>query len=164
VDPLDISHVFVTHLHPDHYEYFDLFPNAKMVVNGKGFLSEVLGIRRGVMKALAERWPESIMLVEDEEIVPGVRTLWLGCHSPCSQAILVETGIGRMALCGDVAYTFKNIEGNIPIGGVNPQEWHAAMSKLRQSDVLLLPGHDPDIVKRWTMGPGFPIGSKRTSG
>jgi len=72
------------------------------------------------------------------------------------------TDIGRMALCGDVAYTFKNIEGKIPIGGVDPQEWHATMSKLKESDVLL-PGHDPDIVKRWTMDPGFPIGSKLTS-
>jgi len=162
VDPLDVSHVFVTHLHPDHYEYFDLFSNAKMVVNGNGFLDGVLGIRRGVMKALAERWPESIMLVGDEEVAPGVRTLWLGCHSPCSQAILVDTEIGCVALCGDFAYTFRNIEGNVPIGGVDPRAWHAAMSKLRGSDVLM-PGHDPEIVKRWAIGSRLDLGSKRTS-
>lgn len=105
----------ITHLHPDHYEYFDLFVNAQMVVNRRGFLEGLLGVRRNVMQALAHRWPESIRLVEDEEVLPGIRTLWLGCHSPCSQAIIVDTKEGRVALCGDVAYTSRNIEENIPM-------------------------------------------------
>jgi len=46
------------------------------------------------MQALAERWPDSIRLAEDEEIMPGIRTFWLGCHSDCSQAIAVQTKRG----------------------------------------------------------------------
>jgi glyoxylase-like metal-dependent hydrolase (beta-lactamase superfamily II) len=149
IDPEDVSHVFITHLHPDHYEYFDLFVNAQMVVNRRGFLEGLLGVKRNVMQALARRWPESLRLVEDEEVLPGIRTLWLGCHSPCSQAILVDTEEGRVALCGDVAYTFRNIEGNIPIGGVDPKEWFAAMEKVRGEADILLPGHDPEILRRW---------------
>jgi len=53
-----------------------------------------------------------------------------------------------VALCGYLAYIFKYRWG-IPIGDVDPKEWHTAMSKLRELDVLQ-PGHDPDIVKRWT--------------
>jgi len=156
VDPADISHVFVTHLHPDHYEYFDLFPNAVMVANRRGFFAGLLGIRRHVMQALASRWPESLLLVEDEEVVPGIRTFHLGCHSPCSQGIAVSTRAGTAVLAGDVAYKYRNLEESIPIGWADPDEWMLAADRLRAAGDFVLPGHDPDVLIRY---PGGVIGA-----
>ncbi len=152
VDPADVSHVFVTHLHPDHYEYFDLFPNAAMVVSDRGFREALPGIRPNVMRALAARWPGALRLVGDEDVVPGVATVQLGCHSRCSQAIVVHTAAGRAVLCGDVAYLYENIEGPRPIGGVDAGEWHAAMARARGAGDLLLPGHDPLLLQRHADG------------
>jgi len=37
IDPADISHVFITHLHGDHYDYFDLFPMPRWWLMKKDF-------------------------------------------------------------------------------------------------------------------------------
>ncbi|MGQ9523751.1 MAG: N-acyl homoserine lactonase family protein [Armatimonadota bacterium] len=152
IEPEDVSHVFVTHLHPDHYEYFDLFPNAVMVVNRHGFLEGITGVKRHVMLALARRWPESLKLVEDQEVLPGIRTLHLGCHSECSQAVCIDTPSGTVALAGDVVYKFRNLEENKPIGWADPDAWHAAVQRLRSAANLIIPGHDPEVLIRYPGG------------
>ncbi|HEY3284008.1 MAG TPA: N-acyl homoserine lactonase family protein [Armatimonadota bacterium] len=152
VAPEEVSHVFATHLHADHYEYFDLFPNARLVANRQGFLEGLLGVRPSVMAALARRWPESLLLVEDEEVLPGIRTLRLGCHSTCSQAIVVDTARGRAVLAGDGAYTYRNLEEDRPIGWADPLESRAALVKLRSAGDFVLPGHDPEILRRYPSG------------
>jgi glyoxylase-like metal-dependent hydrolase (beta-lactamase superfamily II) len=152
IDPADISHVFVTHLHADHYDYFDLFPNAQFVVNGRGFLESLLGIKQNVMQALAQRWPQSLRLAEDEEILPGIRTFWLGCHSPCSHAIAVQTARGTAVFTGDVVYKYRNIEENIPIGWADADDCLKAMRKIRSAADIVIPGHDPELLNRFPDG------------
>ena len=152
IDPGEVSHVFVTHLHPDHYEYFDLFPNAQLVVNRRGFLESLLGIRRHVMEALAARWPESLRLVEEEEVLPGIRTFWLGVHSVCSQGIAVETARGTAVFTGDVVYKYRNIEENRPIGWADPDASLAAMERIRSLAEIVVPAHDPALLERFPDG------------
>jgi len=152
IDPADVSHVIVTHLHPDHYDYFDAFPNAQLVVNRHGFLEQLPGIKRDVMRALADRWPQSLRMVEDEEIVPGIRTIPLGCHSPCSQGVVVRTAYGPIVLTGDVAYKYANIETDRIIACPDPEECRRAVSALRDITDLFLPAHDPLTLRRWPDG------------
>jgi N-acyl homoserine lactone hydrolase len=158
IDPADVSHVFITHLHADHYDYFDLFPNARFVVNSRGFLESLLGIKQNVIQALARRWPNSLRLAEDEEILPGISTFWLGCHSVCSQAIAVQTARGTAVFTGDVVYKYRNIEDNIPIGWADPEECLKAMAKIRDVADIVIPSHDPELLKRFPSGI---IGTKR---
>jgi glyoxylase-like metal-dependent hydrolase (beta-lactamase superfamily II) len=152
IDTADISHVFITHLHADHYEYFDLFPNAQMVVNKKGFLESLLGIKSNVMQALARRWPHSLRLAEDEEIMPGIKTFWLGCHSVCSQGIAIQTKLGTTVFTGDVVYKYRNIEENIPIGWADADECRNAMQRIRNYADIVIPSHDPELLKRFPDG------------
>jgi len=152
IDPADVSHVFITHLHADHYDYFDLFPNAQFVVNKQGFLESLLGIKRNVMQALAQRWPDSLRLAEDEEILPGIRTFWLGGHSTCSQAIAVQTEQGLAVFTGDVVYKYGNIEENIPIGWADAEDCLEAMQKIRDVADIVIPSHDPELLKRFPNG------------
>lgn len=150
-----VSHVFVTHLHGDHYDGYPWFPNAVFVVNDRGFRKGLLGVDPDVMRSLAARWPKSLHMVENEEVVPGVETAWIGGHSTCSQAIVVQTKIGRVVLCGDAAYTYANIEQDIGIGWIAPGEAQAALDRLRKAGDVLIPGHDPMILERY---PGGVIG------
>ncbi len=156
IDPAEISHVFITHMHADHYDYFDLFPDACMVVNRIEFVNSLESIAPHVMKALGERWPRSIRLVGDEEVLPGIRTLHVGCHSPGSQAIAVDTAAGTAVMAGDVVYRYENIEQDRPINSGDEPACRAALEKVRAAGDIVLPAHDPRVAERF---PGGIIGS-----
>jgi len=154
IDPRDVHYAIVTHLHPDHYERYDLFRNARLVVNRKGFLQNLLNIKKNVMKALVANWPSSLHLAKDEEeILPGIRVFWVGGHSVCSQAIAIETNVGRAVITGDVVFKYRNIEENIPIGlPYSTEQCITAMERIRREADIILPGHDPEILKRHPKG------------
>lgn len=150
IDPAAVSHVIVTHLHPDHYDYFDAFPNARFVVNRREY--EGAGrLAKDVSDALAKR-PGALQLVEDEDIIPGVRAVPLGCHTPGSQGVLVQTHMGPALLAGDVVYKYENIERNRPTRSPDPSACEQAMAKIRSLADIVLPGHDPLTLERWSGG------------
>jgi glyoxylase-like metal-dependent hydrolase (beta-lactamase superfamily II) len=157
IDPAQVSHVIATHLHADHYDWFDAFPNARLVVNRREYEETSGGpggkdhLARDVRQALNRR-PGALQLVEDEEISPGVLVFHLGCHSTGSQGVLVRTPLGPVVLCGDVVYKYANLEGNRPTRSPNPQACLAAMARIRSLADLILPAHDPLTLVRWPDG------------
>ena len=158
IDPAAVSHVIITHLHPDHYDYFDAFPNARMVVNRLEY-EENAPRRPGVAnrlapdvrKALAAR-PDALQLVKDEEIVPGVRVFPLGCHTPGSQGVLVRTYMGPVVLTGDVVYKYENIERGRAIRSPDERACREAMARIRSLADIVVPAHDPLTLQRWPDG------------
>jgi glyoxylase-like metal-dependent hydrolase (beta-lactamase superfamily II) len=158
IDPADVSHVIVTHLHPDHYDYFDAFPNARFVVNRREY-EETTGRNRGgrnrlapdVRKALDDR-PDALQLVDDEEVVSGVRVFPLGCHTPGSQGILVRTQMGPVVLTGDFVYKYENIEKDRPTRSPDGRACREAMVRIRSLADIVLPAHDPLTLERWPDG------------
>jgi len=158
INPADVSHVIVTHLHPDHYDYFDAFPNARFVVNQREY-EETTGKRGGgrnrlaadVRKALKKR-PNALQLADDEEIVPGVRVFGLGCHTPGSQGVLVRTWMGPVVITGDVVYKYDNIEKDRPTRSPDEHVCREAMARIRSLADIVLPAHDPLTLERWQGG------------
>ncbi len=155
IDTGEVSHVIVTHLHPDHYDYFDAFPHARLVVNRREYETNRERIAPDVKQALADR-PGALQLVEEAEIVPGVRVVPLGCHTAGSQGVVVRTEMGPAVITGDVCYKYANIESDRPIRSPDPQACRAAMAKIRRLGDLVLPAHDPETLERW---PGGIIGA-----
>jgi N-acyl homoserine lactone hydrolase len=165
IDPADVSHVIVTHLHADHYDYFPAFPNAKLVVSRREY-EDTAGRRdnpddRGHLNpevfAAIRAKPAALLLAEDQEIVPGIRTVPLGCHTPGSQGVLVQTHMGPALLTGDVVYMYDNIEQDRPARTPDPQLCRQAMARIRSLADIILPAHDPLTLVRW---PGGVIGGK----
>jgi glyoxylase-like metal-dependent hydrolase (beta-lactamase superfamily II) len=156
IDVSSVSHVIATHLHADHYDYFDAFPNARLVVNRREYESSAGRLARDVKAALTAR-PEALQLLEDEEIAPGVRVVPLGCHTEGSQGVLVRTHLGPVMLTGDVVYLYENIEQDRPTQSPNPQACREAMKKIRAMADIVLPAHDPLTLERW---PGGIIGGR----
>jgi glyoxylase-like metal-dependent hydrolase (beta-lactamase superfamily II) len=156
--PSDVSHVIVTHLHADHYDYFDAFPNARFVVNRHEY-EETTGMKSGgrnrlapdVRKALASR-PDALQLVVDEEVVPGVQVFQLGCHTPGSQGVLVRTKMGPVVIAGDVVYKYENIEKDRPSRSPDERACREAMVVIRSLADIVLPAHDPLTLERWPDG------------
>ncbi len=158
IEKIRAKDVIITHLHADHYDYFDAFPKARMVVNRREY-EENTPRRPGaanrlapdVREALAAR-PEALQLVEDKEIVPGVRVFPLGCHTPGSQGVLVRTYMGPVVLTGDVVYKYENIEKGRAIRSPDERARHEAMARSRSLADIILPAHDPLTLQRWPDG------------
>ena len=151
IDPEDVSHVFITHCHGDHYDYFSAFPNATMVINRTELEDNFHRMKDDVIKALRTR-RNGLTIVGDEEVVPGIRTVQLGCHTPGSQGVVVRTHMGPVILTGDVVYMYDNIEQNRPGRSPDPQACIESMAKIRSLADIVLPAHDPLTLKRWPTG------------
>jgi N-acyl homoserine lactone hydrolase len=154
IDVGDVSHVIVTHLHPDHYDYFDAFPNARFVVNQREYedaTSQRDRLAADVRNALEKR-PKALQLVDDEEIVTGVRVFRLGCHTQGSQGVLVNTWIGPVVITGDVVYKYENIEKDRPTRSPDERICREAMERIRSLADIVLPAHDPLTLERWPEG------------
>lgn len=151
IDPAQVSHVIVTHLHADHYDYFDAFPKARLVVNRREYEGSAGRLAAWVQQALAAR-PEALQLVEDQEIVPGVWVRQLGCHTEGSQGVLVRTELGPVLLAGDVVYLYENLERNRPIRSPDPGACAQALAQIRALADLVVPAHDPLTLERWPEG------------
>ncbi|MCC6484763.1 MAG: MBL fold metallo-hydrolase [Armatimonadetes bacterium] len=152
VEPEDVSHVFITHFHGDHYDSFHLFPNATMVANREGFLKARPGFPARVAEALERRGEKGALLVGDEDVMPGIRCFHLGVHSECSQGIAVDTSLGRAVLTGDVVYKFRNLEEDYAPGWTDVEAWKIAAARIRREGDFFVPAHDPLVLERWPGG------------
>jgi len=144
VDPEEVGWVFITHMHGDHFSNYDLFPNATLVINRNAF-------PEGPDSAPLQMRGR-LRLVGDEEVLPGIRVFHLGCHSLDSQGIAIDTAKGRVVLSGDVAYMFENIERDRPIRAEHTDACRRALEVLRSNGDIILPGHDPLILERYSGG------------
>jgi glyoxylase-like metal-dependent hydrolase (beta-lactamase superfamily II) len=159
----EIKTVIVTHFHQDHFTGFDYFPNARFVIQraelefwtGPLMRHEILDrqIRPKVRPALESLKREKrIELVDgDVELYAGLRLLKVGGHTPGSQMIALETAAGNAVLCGDIAYTFRNIREHHPVGwyydlGDTVAALDRALNTAARPD-LAFPNHDTEIMQ-----------------
>lgn len=159
----EIRTVVVTHFHVDHFTGFDFFPKATFIVQREeyefwtgplmryDYLNQL--IRPKVRPAL-ERMEQNfrIRLVDgDCELYPGVELLKAGGHTPGSQMVGIQTSGGKAVLCGDIAYTYRNLRERLPVG------WYfnlpdAVIGLNRALDIadtpeLAFPNHDLRIMQ-----------------
>ena len=95
---------------------------------------------------------ERIQLIDgDVELYPGLELLKAGGHTPGSQMISLQTAAGKAVLCGDIAYTLKNIRDHHPVGwyydlGDTVAALDRAISTAARPD-LAFPNHDAEIMQ-----------------
>jgi glyoxylase-like metal-dependent hydrolase (beta-lactamase superfamily II) len=157
VAPEDVDTLILTHLHFDHYINARLFPNANIIVNRREWLYALnpenkryaprVGFPREVFGWLANEAWERLTLVDGEvEVLPGIRVIWTGGHSPGHQMVTIETAQGTVLIPGDEIYMYENLEADIPIGYYYTFEnVVAAMDLIRGMDAIVLPAHDPKV-------------------
>jgi glyoxylase-like metal-dependent hydrolase (beta-lactamase superfamily II) len=159
----EVKTVIVTHFHQDHFTGFDYFPKAKFVIQraelefwtGPRMRYKVLDsqIRPKVRPGLERLKQEGrIELIEgDHELYPGLDLLKAGGHTPGSQMIALQTAAGTAVLCGDIAYTLKNIRDRHPVGwyydlGDTVAALDRALATATRPD-LAFPNHDLEIMQ-----------------
>jgi N-acyl homoserine lactone hydrolase len=160
-----VEYVFLTHLHYDHCSNAGLFPNAKFVVSRTGFhltldpphpaLCPGLLFPRDILAYFVNEARDRLILVDDEapEIVPGIGAFYIGGHTMCSQAITVQTKQGLAVFPGDTVFYYENLEKNHPVGlAVDLLECYQAMDRIRGCADILVPPHDPVLLRRFPDG------------
>ena len=164
VAPEDVDYVILTHLHFDHIANLQLFSRARILVSRRGLISVVAPEHPGLVPAglfprsiyafmLHEAWERTVLLPEEAEILPGVRIFWVGGHTPCSQAVRINTTRGKVIITGDTVFLYGNIEQDIPVGYCsNLAECFQGMDRFRREGDLILPSHDPLVLDRFPGG------------
>lgn len=164
VEPEKVDYVILTHLHYDHCSNLKLFPNATIVVSRKG-LAEIAAPRypflvpKGVFPEdiiaylMTEARDRLYLASDEEEVLPGISVFWTGGHTPCSQAVKIQTKKGAVVLTGDVVFLYDNIERNHPVGlSYSIPECLDAMKRIKAEADLIIPAHDPKVLEKYPGG------------
>jgi glyoxylase-like metal-dependent hydrolase (beta-lactamase superfamily II) len=166
LQPEDITGVVITHMHWDHADGMDLFPNARVWVQ-KEELEYYAGAawqsRRthggidpdDVMAAVKLNLQGKMGLVngDAQEVEPGVTCYTGGKHTYASQYVGVNTAAGTVVLASDNLYLYENLEKHVPIAAtLDAASNLRAQDRMKQlaADVkLIVPGHDPAVMTRF---------------
>lgn len=140
VNPASVSHILISHFHPDHIfglmtkapENKVVFPNAVVhvpAVEYKFWMDPAIDRlpegRRPLAKRVQEMFPamkDKVQQFEgDGEIVPGIRPIHSWGHTPGHTSFLVSSGQEQLIVLGDVT--------NIPALFVKNPGWQAAFDQ-----------------------------------
>jgi glyoxylase-like metal-dependent hydrolase (beta-lactamase superfamily II) len=185
-DPLDaldrlgiaassVTHVVLTHLHYDHIGNVAMFPAARLVVSARelAFWTGPYGTRR-VPAAPTERAEvdhivqahragRAVLAPDEDPGLPGLELLDLGGHTPGQLGVVVPTAQRRVVLASDAAHFYEEYERDMLFHVYSDVEgMYRGLDVLRMLDAqpgtVVVPGHDPDVMRR------FPTASEKTEG
>ena len=166
VKPEDITDVIITHMHWDHADGMDLFPNARIWLqkdeynyytgeawqpSGKHGGIEPQDVRAVVNLNLAGR--VTLVNGDAQEILPGITCYIGGKHTFQSQFVGVNTKAGTVVLASDNMYLYENLEKHVPIAQTFDSDSNLRaqdrMKQLAASPQLIIPGHDPAVFDKF---------------
>ncbi|MGA2764054.1 MAG: N-acyl homoserine lactonase family protein [Spirochaetia bacterium] len=143
----DVTHIILSHMHWDHMQNNHLFPNAKIYVQREEVRYAAAPIyplyyeRQDVAKLIGVDGHRTVFLDGDCELLPNVKLIFAGGHTPGSQMVLVNTKEGNVVMTGDICNVYENLE----IRSVKEMDviaWVKAIQKVKLLADIVLPQHD----------------------
>jgi glyoxylase-like metal-dependent hydrolase (beta-lactamase superfamily II) len=163
VDPARVDHVVLSHLHFDHTGNIGMFPNATFSVSRAelDFWTGPFG-RQPALAAPVEDSElaqvvdllrdERLVLIDDElEILPGIRTRRVGGHTPGQTITTVNLGSSRIVLAGDAVHFYEEMrQDRLYRVFTDALEMLRTYEHLREldarPDTIVVSGHDPEVM------------------
>lgn len=167
----DITDIVVSHVHWDHMDGVDLFPNARIWIQRDEYTHHVSDEGRALDRAVDSL--DAAMLAglkragrvhlidgDAQEVFPGITVYTGGRHTFASQYATVRTARNVIVLASDNVYLFENLATHKPIAqtldvasNLRSQE---RMLQLASNARFIVPGHDPEVFVRFPL-PGHGI-------
>ena len=164
VKPEDVTDIIVSHVHWDHADGLDLFPNARIWIQKEeyqhhvgptgGALDRAIdGDDAAMLYGLATRGRVNQVDGDSTEIIPGITVFTGGKHTFASQYATVRTRKGTAVIASDNLYLYENLDSHRPIAqtldSLSNLAAQARMTRLASSPTLIVPGHDPAVFTRF---------------
>jgi glyoxylase-like metal-dependent hydrolase (beta-lactamase superfamily II) len=164
VRPEDVTDIIVSHIHWDHADGVDQFPNARIWVQKAEYDHHVgpAGEQRDraidqedalMFASLTKRGRVQLVKGDSTEIIPGITVFTGGKHTFESQYASVRTKGGTVVIASDNAYLYENLENHRPIAqtldSLSNLRAQARMMRLASSPRLVVPGHDPAVFTKF---------------
>ena len=162
-DPARLTDIIITHLHYDHVGNFDLFPNATFhmqdqevsYATGRYMTHEVLRAPyalEDVLEVVRRVYAGRVTFHDGESTVaPGVSVHLVPGHSAGLQCVRVHTRKGWLVLASDAChYNRHRLTKDIfpivfNVGDL--LENYRKLAQLASDEALIIPGHDPDVLR-----------------
>ncbi|MCX5495619.1 N-acyl homoserine lactonase family protein [Kaistia dalseonensis] len=162
----DVTDVVLTHLHYDHAGGISSFPNALFhlqesemsYATGRNMCHACLSApfdAEDVMRTVGLLFAGRLRFHNgDAALYPGISLHWVGGHSGGLQAVRVATRRGPLVLASDAFHFTENRLRRAPFPivfnvGDMLQGFLRCESLAEGREDLLIPGHDPDVLRRW---------------
>lgn len=158
----DVDYVIATPFQNYATGNLDLFPRASICLSRRGWI-EYMAPRwrphphdehrycfppRVLAHLVTDGWNRVRLLDEEEELLPGLRVFWTGCHHRSSVAVQVATSKGTVIL-SDCFFMYGNIERPHPLGiNENLYECLAAYQRIQRGADIIVPLYEPAVFDR----------------
>ena len=170
VDPAEIQHIVLTHLHYDHAGTLEDFPGATFHLQereyqfavGRGSDSTRAGFEAADMARLVDLYYEGRLVLQDGSAspLPGLSMHLVGGHTPGLQVVSVRTERGRVVVMSDASHFYEHFERGLSFPHADDAERSIAgfafIDDLADSREHVVPGHDPLVLARY---PAVPNGA-----
>ena len=146
--PDDIDNVVVSHLHWDHAQNLDIFPDARILVHPAERRYAANPHRNdwatpawsGKMLEIQQRIEETD---EGDEIEPGLRIIHTPGHSVGSICVVAETDEGLAVVSGDVLhYSSAALTRKNPVVFWDADQASKSIDRVVEMADVIYPGHD----------------------
>jgi glyoxylase-like metal-dependent hydrolase (beta-lactamase superfamily II) len=164
VHPEDVTDIIVSHIHWDHADGVDLFPNARVWIQkdeyqhhigpaGEPRERAVDSADATMFASLSKRGRVQLVNGDSTEIIPGITVFTGGKHTFGSQYATVRTKNGTVVIASDNLYLYENLERHRPIAqtldSLSNLRAQQRMTRLASNPRLIVPGHDPAVFVRF---------------
>ena len=164
VRPEDITDIIISHVHWDHADGADLFPNARVWIQRDEYEHHVgpdgevrdRAIDPDVARMFAALKAQGRLREvagDSTEIMPGITVYTGGKHTYQSQYASVRTAAGTVVIASDNAYLYENLDRHRPIAqtldSLSNLRAQDRMGTLASAPRLIVPGHDPAVFVRF---------------
>ena len=161
-----VTDIIISHIHWDHFDGADLFPNARIWIQREEVDHHIDSVGTVLNRAIdapdaamlnALRGAGRIQLVngDAQQIIPGITVYIGGKHTFQSQYAGVRTAEGTVVIASDNMYLYENLELQVPIAQTLDAASNLAaqrrMITIATSPRLIVPGHDPAVFTRFTV-------------
>lgn len=159
-----VTDIIVSHVHWDHVDGADLFPNARVWIQkeeyehyvgpgGEARADQIAPVNASMLAELRSDGRIHLVEGDDQEVIPGIRVYTGGRHTYASQYVGVNTRSGTVIIASDNMYLYENLERRIPIAATFDTASNLAaqdrMRRLAGRPELVIPGHDPLVFRRF---------------